>query len=137
MSARFLLDTNICIDIRRRRPPEVLERFGKLKLGDAALSVVTYGELIYGAQKSARREEATLLLQELTTFLHILPLPADAAQHYGAIRASLERRGETIGGNDLWIAAHALSQDLVLVTDNAREFSRVDGLEVQNWAATL
>lgn len=132
---RFLLDTNICIYIRRRRPPEVLERFRTLKEGDAALSIITYGELVYGARKSARSEEALRLLKELTEYLHVLPLPVDVAQHYGSARARLEARGQMIGGNDLWIAAHALSLGLVLVTNNESEFSRVDGLKVENWVA--
>ena len=135
-SPRYLLDTNICIFIRQNRVPSVVERFRSLGFGKAAISVVSYGELSYGAQKSRQRELAVNGLQTLLAFMPVLPLPRDAGNAYGSIRAALERRGNTIGGNDLWIAAHALSASLILVTSNEREFRRVDGLQVENWAAT-
>ena len=132
---RYLLDTNICIYIRRRRPPEVLARFEKLKPGEAALSVITYGELLYGVEKNQSRAKAMQLLREMLAFLPVLPLPAEVGESYGAIRADLEARGEVIGNNDLWIAAHAKSAKLTLVTNNEREFRRIGGLKIQNWAA--
>jgi tRNA(fMet)-specific endonuclease VapC len=132
--ARFLLDTNICIYIRQKRPPEVLARFEKLKSGDACLSVITYGELLYGAHKSKQRDVALARLADLVSLLPVLAMPSDAANQYGEIRAGLEAKGETIGGNDLWIAAHAKADGLILVTNNEREFERVPGLKVQNWA---
>lgn len=134
--ARFLLDTNICIYIRQKRPPEVLARFEKLKAGDAALSVITYGELLYGARKSRQRELALERLRDLVSLLPVLEMPSTAADEYGEIRAALEAKGEVIGGNDLWIAAHAKSEGLILVTNNEREFKRVPGLKVQNWAGS-
>jgi len=134
--ARFLLDTNICIYIRQKRPPEVLARFEKLKVGDAALSVITYGELLYGAQKSKQRDVALARLADLVSVLPVLDMPSAAANEYGEIRAVLEAKGETIGGNDLWIAAHAKAAGLVVVTNNEREFMRVPGLKVQNWVAS-
>ena len=134
MEPRFLLDTNICIYIRQKRPPGVLARFEKLKAGEAVLSVITYGELYYGAAKSQRRQQAMERLNALISFLPVLSLPEGTAQAYGEIRATLESKGEGIGGNDLWIAAHARTQGLVLVTNNEREFKRVSGLKVQNWA---
>src|SRR5437016_5861348 len=103
MDARFLLDTNICIHIRRRRPPEVLARFQRLRPGEAVISVITYGELIYGVQKSQFREQATKQLAELAALLPVIELPFQAGQFYGAIRAGLEAKGEMIGNNDLWI----------------------------------
>ena len=133
MQPRFLLDTNICIYIRRHRPPEVLARFQKLRPGAAAISVITYGELVFGAEKSSFRADALQQLEELTSLLPVLPLPQEAAGTYGAIRADLEVRGETIGNNDLWIAAHAKAATLTLVTNNEREFKRIPGLKVQNW----
>jgi tRNA(fMet)-specific endonuclease VapC len=133
MDARFLLDTNICIYIRRQRPPGLLARFERLKLGEAVLSVVTYGELIYGVEKSQFREQATKQLAELAGLVPIMELPPQAGEFYGAIRASLEARGEIIGNNDLWIAAHAKAAGLTLVTNNEREFRRVQGLKIQNW----
>ena len=134
MDPHYLLDTNICIYIRQNRPPDVLKRFQKLRPGEAVLSVITFGELLYGVAKSARRIEALARLEELTRLLPVLPLDEAVADTYGAIRADLESRGEQIGNNDLWIAAHSLSASLVLVTNNQREFSRVKGLKVQNWA---
>jgi tRNA(fMet)-specific endonuclease VapC len=133
MDCRFLLDTNICIYIRRRRPPPVMTRFDQLKYGEAAISVITYGELLYGAEKSPNRARALQDLKELASTMKVLPLPIDAAPIYGDTRKSLQAKGEMIGGNDLWIAAHAKAQDLVLVTNNEREFKRVPGLKIQNW----
>lgn len=134
MAPRFLLDTNMCIYIRQKQPKEVLRRFRKLRAGEAGLSVITYGELIYGAEKSAKREAALERLRELITLLPALPMPETAAETHGSIRATLEAKGEMIGNNDLWIAAHALASNLTLVTNNEREFRRVPGLKVQNWA---
>ncbi len=134
MEPRFLLDTNICIYIRRKRPQQVLARFRKLRPGEAALSVITFGELLYAAEKSAQRPAALERLQELARVPPVLPLPETAAETYGTIRADLEFRGQMIGNNDLWIAAHAKAAELTLVTNNEREFRRVRGLKVQNWA---
>jgi tRNA(fMet)-specific endonuclease VapC len=134
MDARYLLDTNICIYIRQQRPDEVLRRFRKLRPGEAILSVITYGELLYGAAKSKQRSAA---LEKLRELIHLLPataLPETAAEAYGNLRADLESRGELIGNNDLWIAAHALAAGLTLVTNNEKEFRRVRGLKMQNWA---
>jgi tRNA(fMet)-specific endonuclease VapC len=132
-AVRYLLDTNICIYIRRRRPPEVLARFEKLKPGEAALSVITYGELLYGVEKNQSQTKAMQLLREMLALLPVLPLPAEVGEAYGAIRADLETRGEVIGNNDLWIAAHAKAAKLTLVTNNEREFRRIGGLKIQNW----
>ncbi|MGD0271276.1 MAG: type II toxin-antitoxin system VapC family toxin [Candidatus Sulfotelmatobacter sp.] len=134
MEPRFLLDTNICIYIRQNKPEQVLRRFRRLQPGEAALSVITYGELLYGAAKSAQQTIAIERLRELIRLLPALPLPENAAEKYGAIRAELESKGEMIGNNDLWIAAHALAAKLTLVTNNEKEFRRVRGLKVQNWA---
>jgi len=134
MEARFLLDTNICIYIRRKKAEEVLRRFRMLKAGEAALSVITFGELAYGAEKSAQRVPALELLRELARVLPVMGLPETAANAYGTIRAELERKGQLIGNNDLWIAAHAKAAGLTLVTNNEREFRRVRGLRVENWA---
>jgi len=134
MEPRYMLDTNICIYIRQERPEGVLRRFRRLRTGEAVLSVITYGELFYGAMKSAQREVAVEKLHELAHLLPAHPLPETAAEAYGTIRAQLEAKGETIGNNDLWIAAHALTSGLTLVTNNEKEFRRVQGLRVQNWA---
>ncbi len=131
--ARYLLDTNICIYIRQKRPPAVLKRFQKLAVGDAAISVITYGELMYGAEKSQNRQSAVMRLQGLVSLLPVLSMPENAGAGYGAVRATLEAGGNMIGNNDLWIAAHALSAALILVTNNESEFKRVRGLTVENW----
>jgi len=135
MAARFLLDTNICIYIQRQRPAEVFARFRKMQPGDAAISVVTWGELCYGAAKSRQRERAQQLLDEFITLVPVLPMPVDTAQAYGTIRALLESKGTPIGNNDLWIAAHAKAAGMTVVTNNEKEFRRVPGLKVQNWVA--
>ena len=133
MTPRFLLDTNTVIYIRRRRPLEVRVHFDKLKSGEAAISIITYGELVYGVEKSAARARSFTELEELAALVPVLPLPTEAGRIYGAIRGALEAKGEIIGANDLWIAAHAKAMDLTLVTNNEREFRRVSGLKVQNW----
>jgi tRNA(fMet)-specific endonuclease VapC len=131
---QYLLDTNICIYIRRERPQTVLERFKVLPPGSTAISVITYGELIYGVQKSPDPRKAMMILEELTALIPIVPMAIEVAQTYGAIRSDLAARGELIGNNDLWIAAHARSLDLILVTNNESEFKRVEGLAIENWA---
>ena len=133
MEARFLLDTSICIYIRRKKPEEVLRRFRTLKQGEAALSAITFGELVYRAEKSAQRVAALEVLRELARVLPVMGLPETAAEAYGTMRAELERKGQMIGNNDLWIAAHAKAAGLTLVTNNEREFRRVRGLKVENW----
>jgi tRNA(fMet)-specific endonuclease VapC len=134
MAARYLLDTNICIYVRRRRPLEVLARFSKLKPGEAALSLITYGELMYGAAKlTPPVPQAVEQLQEFLDMIEVLPLPIEAGQKYGEIQAFLESKGQTIGYNDLWIAAHAICANLIVVTNNEREFRRVPALRVENW----
>jgi tRNA(fMet)-specific endonuclease VapC len=135
MDARFLLDTNTCIYIRRRQPLQVIARFRELSPGETVVSVVTYGELLYGAEKSPARGRAVRDLEEFAQLIEVSPLPANAAHTYAAIRANLERKGEIIGSNDLWIAAHAKTANLILVTNNEREFRRVPGLKIENWIA--
>ena len=135
MTARFLLDTDICIYIQRQRPEKVLARFQKLEPGDAAISVITWGELLYGAEKSKQSKKVLQLLAEFKTLVPVMPIPEAAGNTYGIIRASLESVGQPIGNNDLWIAAHAKAADLTIVTNNEREFRRIPGLKVQNWLA--
>lgn len=135
MAPRYLLDTNICIYVRRRRPVEVLARFSRLKSGEAALSLVTYGELMYGAAKmDSPPPRASEQLQEFLDMIEVLPLPIEAGRTYGELRALLESKGQIIGNNDLWIAAHAICANLTVVTNNEREFQRVPDLKIENWA---
>lgn len=135
MRARYLLDTNICIDIARERPPRVRERFEELAPGEAVISAITWGELRYGAERSAHRENVVQSLDEFAALVPVQPVPKAAGQDYGAIRAALEAGGTPIGNNDLWIAAHARAAGLTLVTNNEREFRRVQDLKIENWLA--
>lgn len=133
MGARFLLDTNICIYIAKYNPPSVRERFQQYPANQLAMSVITLGELRFGAEKSQSKMQAMAVIDELTHLISIEELSESAADHYGDIRASLQKSGQLIGNNDLWIAAHARAQGLVLVTNNEKEFLRVEGLRVENW----
>ncbi len=130
---RYLLDTNICIYIRRERPQTVLDRFKVLPPDSTAISVITYGELVYGVQKSPEPHKAMIILEELTALIPVVPMASDVAMTYGAIRADLAARGELTGNNDLWIAAHAKHLGVILVTNNEAEFRRVEGLTIENW----
>jgi tRNA(fMet)-specific endonuclease VapC len=133
MAPRYLLDTDTCIYLRQRRPEKVVRHFARLKPGEASISVVTFGELSYGVEKKALSSESLARLEELATLLPVLPLTLETAKAYGSIRADLERTGRLIGGNDLWIAAHARAEGLTLVTNNQKEFRRVRGLKLENW----
>jgi tRNA(fMet)-specific endonuclease VapC len=130
---RYLLDTNICVYVAKHNPPEVRERFEQHAARDLAMSVVTLGELRFGAERNQHPALAMASLAQLTRVIEVAPLPAEAGEHYGQIRAGLQQRGCVIGGNDLWIAAHARAQGWVLVTNNGREFERVPDLQVENW----
>jgi tRNA(fMet)-specific endonuclease VapC len=133
MNPKYLLDTNICIYIRQSRPAQVLAHFRRLKPGEGVISLVTYGELVYGAEKSQHRLKTLQQLSELIQLLPVMPLSEEVARTYGECRATLEKLGQVIGNNDLWIAAHAKAENLTLVTNNEREFRRIAGLKVQNW----
>ncbi len=129
---KYLLDTNIVIYVIKRRPIEVLSMFNQHQ-SQMALSSITLAELIYGAEKSQRTEHNLHQIEDFVSRLDIIEYGARAASHYGDIRAILESQGKTIGANDLHIAAHARSEGLILVTNNLKEFQRVDGLRTENW----
>lgn len=131
----YLLDTDICIYIVKRRPPQVQEKFESLPLGSVSMSTITHGELLFGALKSQYSERSLSILEQLLKYIPALPVPEKVARAYAEIRADLSARGQVIGNNDLWIAAHARAEGLILVTNNVREFARVDGLQIENWAA--
>ena len=135
MTARYLLDTNTVIHIRQRRPIATLEKFEGLAVGAAVLSVITYGELLVGIEKSVNRGAALVVLRDLIRLVPVLSLPVEAGEAYGVIRSTLERQGNVIGSNDLWIAAHALAANLILVTNNWSEFSRVSRLKLEDWVS--
>jgi tRNA(fMet)-specific endonuclease VapC len=134
MAPIYLIDTDICIYARQKRPA-VLRHFAAVRLGDVAISVISYGELLHGAAKSVNPQLALTKIKSLMSVAPPVPLPEQAGEYFGAIRAELERRGEMIGLHDLWIASHALAMGLTLVTNNEREFRRVKGLKVENWTA--
>jgi tRNA(fMet)-specific endonuclease VapC len=133
MFVRYLLDTNICIYIAKQRPPEVAGRFESLRPGEVGMSMISYGELLFGAEKSQQPQPATERLQRLAELVPVLSLPDESPRHYARIRAELERAGTPIGANDLWIASHALASGLILVSNNLREFGRIAGLAAENW----
>lgn len=130
---RYLLDTNICIYIAKKKPQHLLSRFERLNTGDTAMSLVTYLELVYGAYKSERTDDNLSTIQQLVSFIPVLSLDISVAHHYGRVRTELERKGTPIGAYDLMIACHAMSMELTLVTNNTREFSRIPGLRVTDW----
>ena len=129
---RYLLDTNTCIYIINRHPPEVFERFKRLQAGQIAISSITGAELQFGIAKtgSERNQNA---LEKFLAPLDVLPFDEQAMRIYGDLRAHLERKGTPIGALDTLIAAHALALDSVLVTNNQREFKRVPKLRLENW----
>lgn len=132
----YLLDTNIVSYFLRGASPTLNQRILDSAPEALAISIISAGELRYGLNRLTPSRRAAQLAHQfdaLLTAVAVLALPPEAAQHYGTARSQLEAAGTPIGGNDLWIAAHALSQDLTLVTNNTREFERVPGLRVENW----
>ena len=130
---RYLLDTNICIYIAKQQPESVLEKLNHLNVGEVGMSVVTYGELFYGACKSSYSQKSLNILSDLVNYIPVLPIPINAGEYYGKARKALEAQGKPIGNNDLWIAAHAESLDITLVSNNIKEFSRIPSLKLENW----
>ncbi len=128
----YLLDTNIVIYVIKRRPMEVMAMFNQ-NASRMAISSITLAELIHGAEKSSQPAQNHTVIEDFCSRLEVLPYTPKAAQHYGSIRAALEKAGQPIGVNDLHIAAHARSEGLVLVTNNLSEFERVPALQLENW----
>lgn len=131
----WLLDTNICIYLIKRKPDRVLQRLRALDISTVGVSSITVAELQYGVAKSTRPEQNALGLAALLAPLDVLAFDDAAAAAYGAVRAELERAGTPIGSMDLLIAAHALALGRTVVTNNTREFSRVAGLKAEDWSA--
>ena len=130
---KYLLDTNMVIYVIKRRPPAVREVFNR-QHGRMAISAITLAELLHGAEKSSDPPRNLAVVDDYCSRLTVLPYTDKAAAHYGSIRAALETQGQPIGVNDLHIAAHARSEGLTLVSNNLREFERVEGLLLENWA---
>ena len=132
---RFMLDTNVCVDILRSHAADLFNRLRQFQIDEIAVSSITFAELQYGAAKSARPGRHQVLLAQFCAPLAILPFDNLAAESYGRVRTTLERAGTAIGPLDTLIASHALSLDVTLVTNDEREFRRVVGLRVENWRA--
>lgn len=130
---RYMLDTNICIYVIKHKPESVFRKLKKIKPEDVCISSITYAELAYGVEKSAQPERNRLALSMMLSSIEIVAFDDSAADEYGEIRAGLERKGTPIGSLDMLIAAHARSLGCTLVTNNTKEFCRVEGLEVVNW----
>lgn len=130
---KYLLDTDTCIYLIRKRPQNVIDRFQTYIIGDIGISSITLAELAYGAEKSQKIQQNKKSLNEFITPLEIAPFDEEAASEYGKIRSDLEKKGSPIGSLDLLIAAHALSLNVTLVTNNIREFARIKHLSIENW----
>lgn len=130
---KYLIDTNSCIYIMNKRPAEVIKKFKQFELGEIGISTTTVSELRYEVAKSTYREKNEVRLEEFLAPLEILAYDQTAAKVYGEIRFQLEKRGQPIGPLDLLIAAHAMSQNLTLVTNNDKEFKRIKRLKIENW----
>ena len=130
---RYMLDTNICIYIIKHKPESVYRRLMKIRPEDVCISSITYSELSYGVEKSEQKDRNRLALTLMLSNIEILEFDTAAAEEYGNIRARLEKTGTPIGSLDMLIAAHAKASGCTLVTNNLKEFSRVEGLKAENW----
>ena len=134
MPTKYLLDTNICIYITKHQPKIIHKHFEKhLPNGSIFISVITLGELRFGAEKSQNKAKALGVIDELVSIIPVIELDENVAEHYAQIRKDLTSKGQIIGNNDLWLAAHARANNWVMVTNNEKEFLRVEGLNVENW----
>jgi len=130
---RYMLDTNICIYIIKKRSERLIGNIMSHELSEIAISSITLSELEYGVEKSMYPDKNRMALYEFMVPFDICSFDSKAALEYGRIRSALERKGKVIGPMDLLIGAHARSQDLILVTNNEKEFTRINGLKVENW----
>jgi tRNA(fMet)-specific endonuclease VapC len=130
---RYMLDTDICSYIMRRSPASVIRRLAKVAVSDVCISVITKAELLYGVEVSPKRRQDEVALAAFLAYVEVLDFPDEASAHYAKIRAELKVRGNMIGANDLFIAAHARSLEFTLITNNIREFKRIRGLSIDNW----
>jgi len=130
---RYMLDTDTCSFIMKRSNDALLKRLRKTPVRDVCISVITKSELLFGVEMSPRRQQDEAALNAFLRYVEVLDFPDEAASHYAKIRAALKARGMMIGANDLFIAAHARSLALTLVTNNTHEFGRVPNLAIENW----
>ena len=134
MTMRYMLDTNTIIYAKNAKPEIVLKKFQQYNPGDLCISAITMAELEYGVYNSLKPEQNRLALLMFLSNIEIIPFDTKAAEIYGQIRHDFKTKGELIGSNDLLIAAHAMSLGYTLITNNTKEFERVDGLILNNWA---
>jgi tRNA(fMet)-specific endonuclease VapC len=130
---RYMLDTDIASYIMKQSNEPVMQKLKRIAVEDVSISVITKCELLYGIEVSPRRKQNQEAFDILLRHVAVLEYAEEAALEYARIRADLKQRGKMIGANDLFIAAHAKSIGLVLVTNNVREFERVKGLRIENW----
>ena len=130
---KFMLDTNICIYVIKKKPHDVIERFNRTEISQIGISSITLSELFYGVSKSSKPEQNRIALMQFIAPLEILPYGDEASQYYGELRAYLEKQGTPVGSLDMLIAAHALSISCTLVTNNEKEFIRIPDLKIENW----
>ena len=130
---KVMLDTNICIAIIKRKPPQVLRRFNRYKVGEIGISSVTLAELEFGVAKSQHQEKNQAALDQFVLPLEIAGFDHEAAKVYGQVRATLEKKGTPIGVLDTMIGAHALALGVILTTNDTRKFSRIKGLTLVDW----
>jgi len=129
----YMLDTDTCSYVMKRSNDKVLKRLQRIPVSDVCISVITKSELLFGVEVSPRRQQDELALTAFLGYVEVLDFPDTASSHYAKIRADLRKRGAMIGANDLFIAAHARSLGLTLVTNNSREFGRIPHLVMENW----
>ena len=130
---KYMLDTNICIYVIKHKPEAVIKRFFMHDPRELCISSITYAELMYGVEKSQKVDKNRLAMMLFLSPITILDFSARAAEEYGKIRADLEKQGTPIGPLDMQIAGHAKAEELILVTNNTREFLRVKDLEIEDW----
>lgn len=131
---KYMLDTSICIYIIKQKPQDVIERFLQTEISQIGISSITLSELFFGVSKSSKPDQNKIALTQFIAPLEILPYDDQAAEHYGDLRAFLEKQGKSIGSLDMLIAAHALSIASTLVTNSEKEFIRIPNLSIENWA---
>ena len=130
---RYMLDTNICIRVIKDRHETLCNRLSNVSVGEVGISSIVAAELWYGVASSQKKKQNEAALRDFLEYVEVMAWPSEAGPVYGRIRAELKKRGSPIGAMDLLIAAHAVCLDVVLVTDNVREFKRIPDLKIENW----
>ena len=129
----YMLDTNICIYILKNKNNDIMQKFYDCEFGDIGISSIVYSELLYGVEKSIKKDDNLKNLLKFLSAIIIYNYDVNAGNEYGKIRSELEKKGSIIGSMDMLIASHAKSEGAILVTNNEKEFRRVKGLKVENW----